>query len=63
MISKQDFASYFDEMIRLEKQMEASYRQTSELLTHPMYKRFFQKMSEEEKGHADMINGLVEILK
>ena len=59
MITKDDIVGYFEQILRLEQEMEAGYTTLANQLKHPEHKNFFLKLSKQEKAHGVLV---VEIL-
>ena len=59
MITKDDFVSHLQQMVRLEEQMEAIYDTLVAKLQHAEYKKTFAEMAAAERDHAGQIHALI----
>ena len=62
MPSRETILGYVDQMAALEKKMEEYYRDLSERVENPEYRKIFTEMSTEEAVHAGLVEELMELL-
>lgn len=63
MISKEDVKEYLDKMLKLEHDMEKTYKDLSREVKDPELIKVFERLTQDENNHAKMITSLQTLLK
>lgn len=61
MFTREDFLSYYDQLLALEKKMEDTYQYLSEEVSHPQLKRVFAQLLAEEREHQEKVGSFMEL--
>ena len=61
MFTKDDFLHYFNQLQRIETEMHKTYQHLSNEIEHPEYKKLFNQLAKEEKGHEALVQSLKDL--
>jgi rubrerythrin len=62
MISKSDLHAILDDVNKLEKKMEQTYREAASRCTTEKYRKFFQSMADEECEHSAIVDEIHKLI-
>jgi len=61
MFTKQDFLSYYKQILDTEKKMEETYQYLYEQITHPEYRSVFARLVNEERMHQEKVDSVINL--
>lgn len=61
MFTKEDFLHYFNQLLRIETEMKEIYQRLHNEIEHPVYKKMFGQLADEEKDHMALVKKLKEL--
>ena len=61
MFTKDDFLDYFNQLLRIEIEMNKTYQYLSSELEHVEYKNLFNRLAKEEMEHMALVQSLKDI--
>ena len=61
MFTEDDFLHYFDQIQRIETEMNKIYQHLSNEIEHPTYKKLFNQLAKEETDHNAQVQSLKDL--
>ena len=61
MFTKNDFLYYFDQIQGIETKMHDIYQRLHHEIEHPVYKKMFGQLANEEKDHMALVQSLKDL--
>lgn len=61
MFTKDDFLHYFDQLQTIETEMNETYLRLHNEIEHPVYKKMFGQLANEEKDHMALVQSLKDL--
>ncbi|MEI8173093.1 MAG: hypothetical protein WCH07_06370 [Deltaproteobacteria bacterium] len=63
MFTKQDFTSYYNQILDIERKMEETYQYLYDQITHPEYRNIFAQLVHEERMHQAKVDAVVDLFR
>ncbi len=63
MFTKEIFLDYFQQILALEKEMEAEYLYILSKINHLEYKKIFERLANEERFHQSKVQELIDFFE
>ena len=61
MFTEDDFLHYFNQIQRIETEMNKIYQHLSNEIEHPAYKKLFNQLAKEEADHITQVQSLKDL--
>jgi rubrerythrin len=62
MFTEDDFLHYFNQLQRIEIEMNKTYQYLSNEIEHPEYKNLFNRLAKEELDHLALVQSLKDLI-
>lgn len=63
MFTKQDFTSYYNQIMDIERKMEKTYQYLYDQITHEEYRSIFAQLAHEERMHQEKVDSVINLFR